>query len=50
MEKSCPGKEGHPSIQVNFSECLYWKKVDLFTGANSTHAWSDCLKQSSHIL
>ena len=29
MEKSCPGEEGHPSIQVNVSECLYGKKVDL---------------------
>ena len=30
MEKSCPGKEGHPFSPVNFSERLYEKKVDPF--------------------
>ena len=30
MEKSCPGKEGHPPSQVNFSKRLYGKKVDPF--------------------
>ena len=35
MEKSCPGKEGHPPSQVNFSERLYEKKVDPFAQAKS---------------
>ena len=30
MEKTCPRKEGHPPSRVNFSECLYEKKVDPF--------------------
>ena len=28
MEESCPGKEGHPTSRVTFSERLYEKKVD----------------------
>ena len=43
MEKSCPGKEGHPPNRVNFSERLYEKKVDPFPRANSVRASSDCL-------
>ena len=43
MEKSCPGKEGHPPSRVNFSERLYEKKVDPFSRANSARACSDCL-------
>ena len=43
MEKSCPGKEGHPPSRVNFSERLYEKKVDPFARANSAPACSDCL-------
>ena len=43
MEKSCPGKEGHPPSRVNFSERLYEKKVDPFARANSACACSDCL-------
>ena len=43
MEKSCPGKEGHPPSQVKFSEHLYEKKVDPFARANSACACSDCL-------
>ena len=43
MEKSCPGKEGHPPSRVNISEHLYEKKVDPFARANSAHACSDCL-------
>ena len=43
MEKSCPGKEGHPPSRVNFSERLYEKKVDPFARANSARACSDCL-------
>ena len=35
MEKSCPEKEGHPPSRVNFSKCLYEKKVDPFAQANS---------------
>ena len=27
MEKSCPGKAGHPPSRVNFSERLYEKKL-----------------------
>ena len=42
MEKSCPGKEGHPPSRVNFSERLYEKKVDPFARANSSRACSDC--------
>ena len=38
MEKSCPGKEGHPPRRVNFSEHLFEKKVDR---ANSPRACSD---------
>ena len=43
MEESCPGKEGHPSSLVNFSERLYEKKVDPFARANSARACSDPL-------
>ena len=43
MEKSCPGKEGHPLSRVNFSERLYGKNVDPFARANKTRACSDCL-------
>ena len=43
MEKSCPRKEGHPPSRVNFSECLYEKKVDPFARVNSARACSDCL-------
>ena len=43
MEKSCPGREGHPPSRVNFSECLYEKIVDPFARANSTRACFDCL-------
>ena len=36
MEKSCPGKEGHPPSRVKFTERLsYEKKVDPFAGAES---------------
>ena len=42
-EKSCPMKESHPPSQVNFSECLYEKKVDPFARANSARVCSDCL-------
>ena len=41
--KVVPGKEGHPSNRVNFSERLYEKKVDPFAQANSARACSDCL-------
>ena len=43
MEKSCPGKEGHPPSRVNFSERLCEEKVDPFPRANSARARSDCL-------
>ena len=50
MEKSCPGKEGHPPSRVNFSERLYEKKVDPFarvkswlSNDNSARACSDRL-------
>ena len=44
MEKSCPGKEGHPPSRVNFSERLHEKKVEpAFAQANSARACSDCL-------
>ena len=43
MEKSCPGQEGHPPSRVNFTECLYEKKVDPFARAKS---W----QQSSRML
>ena len=43
MEKSCPGKEGHPPSRVNFSERLYEKNVDLFAQANSACACSNFL-------
>ena len=43
VEKRCSGKEGHPPSRVNFSECLYEKKVDPFARANSTRACFDCL-------
>ena len=35
MEKHCPGQEGHPPSRVNFSKCLYEKKVDPFARAKS---------------
>ena len=35
MEKSCPEQEGHPPSQVNFSGCLYEKKVDPFARVKS---------------
>ena len=43
MEKSCPGKEGHPPSRVNFNKHLYEKKVDPFALANSVRTCSDCL-------
>ena len=43
MEKSCPGKEGHPPSRVNFSERLYEKKIYPFSQANSARACSDFL-------
>ena len=43
MEKSCPGKEGHPPSRVNFSKHLYEKKVDPFARTNSVCTCSDCL-------
>ena len=43
MEKSCPGKEGHPPSRVNFSDRLYEKKVDPYARANSARACYDCL-------
>ena len=43
MEKSCPGKKGHPPSRVNFIERLYEKKVDPFAQANGTRAYSDYL-------
>ena len=43
MEKSCPGKEGHPPSRVNFSERLYEKKVDPFARVDSLRACSDYL-------
>ena len=42
-EKLCPGEEGHPPSPVNFSERLYEKKDNPFTGAKS---W----QQRSHKL
>ena len=39
MEKSCPGKEGHPRLY----ERLYEKKVDPFARANSARVCFDCL-------
>ena len=35
MEKSCPGQEGHPPSLVNFTKCLYEKKVDPSARAKS---------------
>ena len=35
MEKSCPGQGGHPPSLVNFTECLYEKKVDPSARAKS---------------
>ena len=36
MDKSCPGKEGHPPpSRINFSERLYEEKVDTFAGVYS---------------
>ena len=43
MEKSCPGKEGHPPSRVNLRERLYEKKIDPFARTNSARACSDCL-------
>ena len=50
MEISCPGQEGHPPTQVNFTKCLYEKKVDPFAQVkswlsddNRARACSDCL-------
>ena len=43
MEKSCPGKEGHPPNRVSFSEHLCEKKVDPSARVNSARACSDCL-------
>ena len=35
MEKRCSSKESHPPSPVNFSERLYEKKDNPFTGAKS---------------
>ena len=50
MEKRCPGQEGHPPSQVNFTERLYERKVDpsaqvksWLCNNNSAHACSDRL-------
>ena len=33
MEKSCPGKDGHPSRSVNFSEINYFARATTLTTA-----------------
>ena len=41
-ENSCPGKEGQPPSQVQFSERL-WKKSSAFARSKSARACSGCL-------
>ena len=46
MEKSCPGKEGHPPRRFNLSERLHEKKVDPLPeprADNSALPYSDCV-------
>ena len=50
MEKSCPGKEGHPPSRVSFSERLNEEKVEPFgrvkswlSNGNGARACSDRL-------
>ena len=51
MNKSLPGKEGHPSSRVSFCERLYEKKVDSFAQAKSARSYCDCAAiTSSHIV
>ena len=50
MEKSYPGKEGHPPSRVNFSDRLYEKKVDPFARANSARACSDLATERERQL
>ena len=38
MEKSSPGKEGHPLSRLNFRGRLFEKKVDPFARANSAQS------------
>ena len=50
MDKSCPGKEGHPSNRVNFAS-VYMKKTHSFVQARSARSYSDfAASTSSHII
>lgn len=45
MEKSCPGKDGHPSRSVNFSEVNYFARATTLTTALA-HALIVSFRQS----
>ena len=50
MDKSCPGKEGHPSSRVNFAS-VYMNKTHSFVQAKSARSYSDFAAiTSSHII